>query len=349
MKSLFLAATCLLINLWVNPAFAESVSKEKKYSGRFPATKGELIIDNRYGKLEINTWDRNEVTVDITVRAKAGSASDVQELLDRVRIEEPDPNANSISYKTIIESKSSGMNRSELNIDYVINMPRRQTATFFNKYGDVNIADVDGKINIDVKYGKLNAAAFKGTDNNVRVAYGSATISLVQGGIVQSSYSKLTIGKAGSIRVANQYGKTDIGVAHTIEVDQKYGDLDIGTVNALKCTIQFAGFSVEKLLKSVQLNMRYGSGAKFGYIGSDVDNINVNASYSNLSFHFDKNVSLAGDIDLSYGNVKNSASFINLTTSGTDKPGRSSNYYLKAGSGKGHFTVNGSYGNVSFQ
>jgi hypothetical protein len=349
MKCLSLIATCLLLIAWIPSLQAQAVSKEKKYSGRFPASKGDLMIDNRYGKLEINTWDRNEVTVDITVKVKASSASCAQDMLDRVRIEEPGENANSITYRTVIESRSCGSNSNELNIDYVVYMPRKHNATLINKYGDVKIADVEGKIEIDVKYGKLTAGSFKGTNNSIRMAYGSSTISSIEAGMIQSAYSKLTIGKAGTVKIANQYGKTEIETVRSLEVDQKYGDLELGTVNMLKCNIQFAGFYVEKLTKSVQLNIKYGSKARFDCVGPDVDNVSVNAGYSNLNFHLDKNASLAGDIDLSYGNVRNNASTVNLTSSGSEKPGRSSSYSLKTGSGKGKFVVNGSYGNVTFE
>ena len=344
MKVLYALVACMLT---VTVAFGQNV-KEKKFSGRFAASRGKLMIDNRYGKVDINTWDRNEVTVDITVTAKAKSMGRVQELLDRVSISEPGNGSNGINYKTIIGKGQTVNNlNGEFSVDYVINMPRKHTAEFINKFGDMDIEDVEGKLKINLEYGNLKTATVRGSDPDIHVKFGSATIASMESGSIDIGYSKLSIERAGSIKVSNEFGKTTIGIIRDLDITQRYGDLKIGTVNRLKGSVEFAGLDVDKLLKSVQMTMDHGSGARFDYVGPDVDNINVKTSFSNQYYHFDKAASLSADITTSFGKVNNDAGNVSLTESKPDRHGGI--YKGKVGSGRGNMDLSASYGNIVFR
>jgi hypothetical protein len=348
MKALNLIAIFLLSIACLQSAHAQSISKEKRLSGRFPANRGKLVIDNRFGKLDINTWDRPEVTVDITIVAKARTAQDAQDLLEKVSITEPG-STSGIYYKTVINRNNYITVDAGFTIDYVIHMPRGHNAQFINRHGDVDIEDVDGKLEIDLSYGALKTGAIRGSDKQISVGYGSARIASIETGTIKASYSKLSIDKAGSIKVSNQYQKTIIGTVRDLDIDQKYGDLDIGSVHQLKCNIQFAGLYIDKLLKSADVGLRYGTGARFDYVGPDVNRINVRASYSNVSFHLDNSANLAGELQVAYGNVRSSASAVALTKSGSGSSMHGSTYQMKMGSGRGDIAVDANYGNILFR
>jgi hypothetical protein len=347
MKSLYILAVYMLALTCFSTVHGQTISKEKKISGRFSADRGKLVIDNQYGKLDIHTWDKNEVTVDITITAKASSASDAQEILDKVSIIEPQ--GNDIRYKTVIAKGKTFQTKSEFSINYVINMPRRHASELINKYGDIEISDVDGKLSIDLSYGNLKTGALRDNDKDIKVGYGSAAITFIETGTIRSSYSKLYITKGGNINVTNEFEKTTIGAVHDLNIDAKYGDVKIGLVDQLKGNIQYAGLQVDKLLKSVQMTVKYSGGAKFDYIGPGVDNININSGFSNLSLGFDNDASLAGDVAVSFGNVSNNSHNLSLTTTRADMPGQNTTYKGKVGSGRGNMTMTVSYGNVVFR
>jgi len=334
--------------LTVTLTFGQTVSKEKKLSGRFAASKGKLTIDNSYGKLTINTWDRSEITVDITITAKAVSAGDAQELLNRVAISEPQNNGTGIFYKTVITKENRSISNSEFHVDYIVNMPARHTAEFANRYGDIRISDIEGKLSINLEYGDLTTANIRGNDNDIKISYGSASIAYLEGGDIKASYSRLSITKAGSINVSNQFETTTIATVRNLDVDQKYGNLKIGAVEQLKGSTQYADLSVDKLMKSVQMKLSHCGNAKFDYVGPSVGTININSSFSNLSYHFDKNASLSGNIMVSFGNVSNEVNNILLITSGRSNAGAAS-YKAKIGNGNGNLDVKASYGNVLFK
>jgi hypothetical protein len=350
MKRLYIIIACVLSISMMPVAYGQKITKEKKISGRFSADKGRLVIDNRYGNLDINTWDRNEITVDITITAKSGSASDAQELVDRVRITEPKNNGQEIYYKTEIENRKTGINNSEFRIDYVINMPRRHTAEFINKYGNIDLQDLEGKLTIQLQYGSLKTGTLKGGDKNIKVDYGSAIIPSIETGSIVLSYSKLSIEKAGSIKVFNMYQKTTIGTVQNLDIDQKYGDVKIGSANHLKGNIQYGSLTIDKLLKTVQMNCKHCSDLKFAYVGPEVDNIDVHSDFSNQFYHFDRAANLSANLQVSYGNIENKAGNVALISLDNNRPGKSTTYKGKIGSGnRGNMELDVSYGNVTFR
>src|ERR1700722_4408489 len=166
MKNLIIPAIWIFTVALLPPAYGQTISKEKKISGHFSTDRGKLVIDNRFGKLDIHTWDKNEVTVDITITAKANSADDAQRILDAISITEPRDKSDGIVYKTVIGKGKNSITNSEMSINYIINMPRRLTAEFTNKFGDIEISDVTGKLTIDLEYGALKTDAISGSDKD---------------------------------------------------------------------------------------------------------------------------------------------------------------------------------------
>lgn len=345
MKSIYLLAACLLLITGMPAANGQTVLKEKKFSGHFPASRGKLVIDNRYGKLTISTWDKNEVTVNITVTAKGTSSGHAQQLLDRISITEPPAQGSGIHYKTVIGN--STVTGGEFRIDYVVSMPRSHAAAFINKHGDIDLADMQGKLEIDLEYGSLKTAGIRGTDKDIRVGFGSATIPSIEAGSIRLLHSNLAIGNAGTIRVANQNGNTTINASRFLDIDQKYGDLRIGSANQLKGTVQYASMTVDKLLKSVQLTIKYCTKAAFSYIGPEVSNIDVDASFSNLSYDFDRAASLSAEMTVSFGNV--SSDWGASLNTGAARPGQAVVHRIKIGGGQGTMKLNVGYGNIALR
>lgn len=348
MKSLYIFAAYMLIAACFPVAYGQNITKEKKVSGRFSADRGKLVIDNQYGKLDINTWDRNEVTVEIVITAKANSEGKAQEMLDKVNIVEPGAGGD-IRYKTLIGKGKSFTTKGEFRIDYSINMPRRHTAEFTNKFGDIVMTDVDGKLTIDLQYGALKTGAIRGQEKSIKVDFGSAVIASVDAGAIRSSYSSLSISKAGNLSVSNQFGKTDIGSVRDLDIDQKYGDLKLNSVSQLRGNVQFAGVVVGRLQKSAQLTLEHCSGAKFEHVQSEVDNLVIDADFSNLSFHFEEGAGMTANITQSFGRMSTKGSGLSLAEAKVDNVGQNATYRGKLGSGRGNMTLKVTYGNITFK
>lgn len=347
MKKLFFLSAMLVL-LLAGHTFAQS-TKEKKISKRYAVSNGDkLAIDNKYGKIHINTWDKNEVTVDVVITVKAKNDDKAQDLLDRINIREQ-AGGHTISFETEIGSnKVVNTTNTHMQIDYTVNAPKRNALAITNKFGDVYLADQDGALDMTVGYGALKTEKLSGNDKYIKVSFGSALIASLETGKVEVSYSGLTINKAQKIDVTNKFGKSTIGSVNDLKISQQYGDLQLGSVERVSGSVSYAGMDIDKLLKSADMTLKYCGKADFGQIGAGVSMIKVNSSFSSLYYHLDNDASLSADISTSFGNVNNRSKYASLNESKAEGSHTFTRYTGKIGRGAGDMQIKASYGNITF-
>ena len=354
--------------LWIHSVFAviclahalpaparhwEEVSKEKKVHKQYTVSDmDKLEVDNVHGRVHINTWDKNEITVDVTVTAKARSESDAQEILDRVNIVLSDEDAgHRVVCKTVLEHEVNNITHGQMQIDYMINAPKKNALDITNKFGDVYVGDCSGKIRINVSYGALDMQNITGSDDRIKVAFGSAMISSIDHGIFDISYSNLSIDRAGDIEVTNKFGKTDVTSVKNLRLEQKYGNVELGTVGVMRGELNYANVDIDNLQKSGELTLKYCGKAEIRSVGPDVDLLTMEAHYSNLFFHLAEGANLSVDVTARYGNVKASSfsKSMELVREGNKEDWNTTRYRGRAGKGDGRMTIEAHYSNINFK
>jgi acylphosphatase len=81
----------------------------KKYSKsiekNFPiSAKGEVVIINQYGNLDINTWNKNEVQFKVEIVVNATSESVAEDVFEAISVEF-EGNKSLVRAETVIEEK----------------------------------------------------------------------------------------------------------------------------------------------------------------------------------------------------------------------------------------------------
>ncbi len=346
-------SVCILLQTIETFAWTDKrVEKEKKEHKQYTVPDGgKLFIDNTYGKVHINTWDKNEITIDITVTAKAKNDEQAQEILDRISFSASgEEGGRNVFCKTVLATQKHNIEQSSMQIDYVINAPKKNALDIINKYGDVFLADFSGKLNMHVSYGGLDMQTITGGDKNIKVAYGSAMVSSIESGSFDISYTNLTIESAGKIDVTNKFGNSNITSVQNLSIDQKYGNVETGTVGHITGTIDYANLEIAELQTSANLALKYCGKADFKLIRQGVDQFVTEAYYSNVSLHLADAANLSMEIATSYSSVKKSATLkaVELTNI-TPNSMNSEHYRGKAGAGAGNMVINAHYSNINFK
>src|SRR6476469_8111073 len=65
------------------PKFKKTKSYTKSYN---LSNSDKVSLSNQFGEMKLNTWDKNEVKVDVTIIGKADEEARAQEILDRISI-----------------------------------------------------------------------------------------------------------------------------------------------------------------------------------------------------------------------------------------------------------------------
>ncbi len=210
--STLLLVTALLAG---NIAFATGdplVKKTKTHNKSYTVSASDKVsFENRFGELKINTWDKNEVKVDITISAEANTDDKAQKILDDISIEDG-KNGKGVYFKTKLnENKNQRKENWEkgekqsFNIDYVVYMPARNPLDASNEFGATTIGDYSGEAELESKFGSLTTGKLSNS-KKVSVEFGKATIGSISGGDISIKFSKATIGNIdGAIDAVFEY------------------------------------------------------------------------------------------------------------------------------------------------
>ena len=316
-KSVFKPGILLLAGLFLlasGVSGQEEVSKE--FHKQYTAKKGMMLdLNNRYGNIVAETSQSDQVVIDVKVTVRYPNKEKAEKLLSYIDVQFSD-SPEKISAETVIDEKFSftgwsGESRKFM-INYNVKMPEWMDLTLANRYGNTELDDLSGLVNLSIKYGNLNASNLtRGNEkplSKLDLAYGKGTIEeagwmdLVirycgnltinksQALLLDSKYSKLIFGTASSIVAETRYDNLRVETINNLILDTGYADINIGTVNKkLKFDGSYSSLNVDRVpegFESVDVDARY-TGVRIGIDESASYNLEGKVSYGGLKFNED--------------------------------------------------------------
>ncbi|MFN7116389.1 MAG: hypothetical protein ACK4TA_06280 [Saprospiraceae bacterium] len=301
--------------------FTKVIKKE------FDITKnGTTALYNKYGKIDVKTWDKNRVKVDVTILVNASSESAAQKVFDRIDIKF----VNSEGYvkaETIIETTKSswwegwntGNNRSDYSINYEVYMPATNNLELGNRYGDTYVAAIEGVANIDVKYGNIK---MQGVGNNAKLvlAYGNGSLVKANNVTADLSYSSMSFGevrdaditskyspkvkfdKVANIRCNTKYDTYEIVSVRELRNDGKYDNFRIGSAENVVAVSKYTQVNVDNLKNQLDVTMEYG-GCSVGLLDKDFTNVNLIGKYSDFKITVQDGANFKMDASSNYAGI----------------------------------------------
>lgn len=202
-----------------------TVVKKKTYSRSFTVGSNEKVsFNNKFGELKINTWDKNEVKVDVTITAEANTDEKAQRILDHITIEDGKRDGG-VYFKTKLAKNGPKWEKGEkqgFHIDYVAYIPAKNPLNAQNEFGPLVIGDHQGDSWLQCKFGTLTTGKL-GNVKKLLVEFGKANIGSINNGRVDIKFSKASID--------HLYGNVDINLEFCdvakLKVDNATKELDI--------------------------------------------------------------------------------------------------------------------------
>ncbi len=308
-----------------------SIEKVKNITKSY-STKGDdvLAISNSYGRITVNTWNKNEIKVEVIVKAYAGSEDDAQKLLDGVAISNSKI-GNQIVFKTTIEQNnksnswltmsfwnSNNDDKQKVEVFYNVYMPDKNSINFKTNYTNIILPNLSGDVSLSMNYGDLKASDLTGKVN------------------IKSNYSKINAQKIGGAIISSNYGDIKIDEAQDLNASLNYCDVSLGN-----------------LLGSATLKMNYAGGFKIGSLDKNFKSLNISSNYSNLNLGFNNSTAFNFDISTSYSSFKYDKEKVTITSKSPsdEEKGYSSNKSYKGYYGKspsGNVVIRSTYGGIKF-
>jgi hypothetical protein len=254
--------------------------KVKKYSKVYPAGNNELRIENSFGQVTVNTWDRNEFKVDVLVKVNADKETDAQAFLDIINITDSKAGAL-VTFKTGIGNndnwgpelwKGDGQARiKKIEINYVIYMPAKNALSVNNRYGNIVLPNLNGKLMINNFYGNLKAKKLLNQLNEIKVRSGNVDIETLTGSNLEIIQGSLNLLEGNKLNVDISYGPAKIGRISTS------GNIRVKYCAALKIT------DLDKNLKTLNITSSYSS-VKVGMADQENANFDITTHYGMFNY-----------------------------------------------------------------
>ncbi len=293
-------------------AFAQSSTTKDKwdetatktYSKSYTLNNEKVSIENKFGKLIIDTWDKNEVKVDAEIFVGTDTKEYADMMLSKINIVD-EKQGDEISFKTIMdkwdEDKTDKKGRNQqLRVDVTVHLPATAKLFASNSFGPLTIKDFKGEVDLISKFGSLETGKLANA-KSVTVEFGKAYIESAANAKFVFKYSRIDVKKIeGSIK-----GNFDYCNSVDLSVDANVKSID------LKCSYTSTHLEIEKNASIdytiITNNARASSSSAFTLTEEKKDNTS-NKLYYNPNHKYSGSIGKSGgtqiNIQSNFGNVR---------------------------------------------
>lgn len=273
-KHIVLAALCCL---FLNGAMAQSErSKTWENSYDLPAT-GSVQIENKYGNVVINGWDREELQISINIKVTHRKDENAKKILDRIQPEvtragdfvrvtsEIVDKSSSLFSRYFNKANPFDIDKSNIKIDYEVYVPVNAELNITNKFGDVVIGAWNGDLEAEVQHGdiwinddvstakiemRFGKLRLGNVDyGNIKMSNGSIDVERAQKLKIVSSGSDIKLNEVGNLELYSSKDEIGLETIGSLRGDFKFSNVDIASVDSkMFLTLRIAEVEIHKIL-----------------------------------------------------------------------------------------------------
>lgn len=311
-KVLILSAlihTGLLLSALMPGNFVSAQDPTSKSSVRrsFPVTmETTLEIENKYGKIQLATWDKDSVAIEVDIFLTESSSSKLRKLKEDIQIDFTGTREYIVA-KTVIESESgrlaselksigntiSGSNK-RVEINYMVHLPSHVDVVLNNKFGDIYTDDLDGQADITLSNGVLMANRLSG-NATLSLSFANGMIKSLGSANLKLSYSDLVLNEVSQLDLVSKSSRLNVDSVNVLRIDSRRDKLYFKHVEFFYGSSNFTQVWVYDFLRESDLYMKYGE-LTIEHVLPDFSKIYVESDYTDLSLYFDRAATFEFDI-----------------------------------------------------
>lgn len=226
-------------------------------------------VNNKFGNITVKHWDKQEVSVIVTIKAKASKEEIANEMAKSITIKFEET-GGILSASTSFPSNLKTDDNKKISVDYEVTLPDNYTLDIKNMFGNITFPETiqKGKTDTDIKYGNIYGGNFAGI-LNIDSEYGSMSIDKIVNGKIICGYDRnCVIKEAGKINVKLAYSGLKFDSISDLTASAEYSDITIGV---LKKSILIDKFGFSKIF----LNGASADVSKISITGADYSSINL--------------------------------------------------------------------------
>lgn len=292
----------------------------RKYHQDFSCNNNnKLVIENKYGQVNIQNWKNDAVSVDVVVSAETGNKEKADKILDKIKIRFSTAD-NLLKAITTIDGEFGKINFS---IDYTVKMPVYLSLDISNKFGNVIIEEADNLVNLNVEYGDLNAKKLLYNESKpmseIRLSYSNGTIGQCNWAKVILKYSDMKVITAKALVLVSRFSQFNQENGNSLICDSKYDTYELGAITNFVFSGEFTNSKIKKLGKKADIDMKYGS-LDVNEVTTGFESIDIKNRFGSIDCIIPENASYRVNAVMKYCDLDlRESKNLNVTNSGSRK------------------------------
>jgi len=306
----------LLFSLALLPLNGYSQFTEtREFTKRYKIEKDARVeITNKYGKVEINTWEKDSAVFIVKIKVEERKLSKLEYTMDGIDFDFTG-SAHFLVARALVNNNQTPLEKefmklketmlpadSRVEIDMDVWLPQTCNLYLDNKFGDIYIAKYNGDATITLSNGNLKAHELTGK-LALNLNFANATVSNLANARLVCNYSDIYIKTAESLQVESKQSTFEITEIKRLNAASRRDKFSIREAGLIEASGSFTGFRVYELNDRLDIRSSYG----------DIDIQKINAAFSNIYIQ-----SESTDINLYFSREANFGFEITNTKSETD-------------------------------
>lgn len=307
----------LVLTAWLLALSASAQEVSKEFRKEFVADKNTTIdISNRYGNVVVTSWNNDKVDIYVKVTIELPDRSRAERLLSMIDIQFNE-SQGTVSAKTVIDDRFSfsgwGTSNRRFSINYTVKMPYNSNFTLVNRYGNADIDELGGIVDLNVKYGNITVTRLTRQDekplNRIELQYGKGIVKeagwldvylrycgmfemkSARAVLLDSQYSKIRAGEVSSLVGTSKYDTYNIEKISNIVLETGYTTVNVGTLaRKFSLTGSYGSVNVDNVPKGfemIDIDTRY-TGVRIGIDDEASYRLNGRSSYNSIKYDEEK-------------------------------------------------------------
>ncbi len=274
----------------------------------FAATASTSIeIINKYGDINVNTWNKDSVKFEVTITAGAQKMSVAQTLFEMAEVKftanssmilatlQWGNNVNAFKRSSVEVSLAAGSGQ-VLRIDYTIYIPAGNTLKIENRFGNILLPSLTGKTYVSLWHGDLKADKIKNA-KNIDVKYGDVDITELTSGELDVSFGDIMIEECGEVFIQATSGTTEIEFAEALSIEATNEKIRIEKAVSLVVVMMLSDLRVRSLENYLSCYSKIGD-VDIKDIKANFFDIDIDATNGTVSLLFAGTTSFAFKLNM---------------------------------------------------
>ncbi|RNC87147.1 MAG: hypothetical protein ED556_06915 [Winogradskyella sp.] len=312
-----------------------------------------LKINNKFGNVDIITWDNNTIEFDILIRVSGNDEEKIEERLEKIDVNFSATN-NLVSAITRIEKNKSnwwnwGKKKNlKLEINYVVKIPITNSIDINNDFGSVTVDTLEGVAKINCDHGNISTKELKADGNDLNFDHTKdCYFEYIKSGKINADFSSYTVAKTKDLSISADHTSGHIEAAENITYNCDFKSLKVDNVNNITGNADHLTLRIGNVYKNASVKSDFGS-IKIEKIAANAQNIEIDGEHAGINIGYASSYNFSFEIDLEHASLRNSDNF-NFSKKRID----GSNKYYSGSYGdsnsKNLVKINSEFGSVTFK